>query len=89
MSAMSVSASAPDHFRAQAAAVGELDGDPIGVLDDVMIREDVALVVDDEAGAGAAARAVAAAAAEFERIVERVGARRREARSRRQPIQAA
>ena len=41
ISAMSVSGSDPMTSRAQAAAVGELDGDALGVLDDVVVGEDV------------------------------------------------
>ena len=37
--------------RAQAAAVGQLHGDPLGPLDDVVVGEDVAGRVDDEAAA--------------------------------------
>ena len=75
---MSVSGSDPIDVRAQAAAVGQLDRDALGALDDVMIGEDVALFVDDEAGAGAAPRRLAAAA-DVERILDAFGTRRRAA----------
>ena len=64
----------PDHLGAQAAAVGQLDRDPVGALDHVVVGEDVTLLVDDEAGAGAAPRRLAAAPI-VERIVERIGQR--------------
>ena len=62
-----------DQPRAQRAAVGQLHGDPLGAIDDVVVGEDAAVGVDDEAAAGAAARRVALArAAEIERAVEPV-----------------
>ena len=45
-----------DDAGAQAAAVRQLDGDALGALDDVVVRQDAAVGVDDEAAAGAAAR---------------------------------
>ena len=56
---MSVSGSAPIDARAQAAAVGQLHGDPLGAVDDVVVGEDAAVGVDDEAAAGAAPGRVA------------------------------
>ena len=58
-----------DHFGAQGAAVGELHRQALGAFDHVVIGEDVAFGIDQEAGAGAAPRRVAAAAARIERIV--------------------
>ena len=54
ISAMSVSWSLPMTRALQAAAVRQLDGDPVGAVDDVVVRQDAAVGVDDEAGAGAA-----------------------------------
>ena len=71
ISAMSVSGSAPIDARAKRAAVGQLDGDALGAVDDVMVREDAAVGVDDEAAAGAAPRRVALAAAGRGRSVRR------------------
>ena len=58
----------------QAAAVRQLDGDAPGAIDDVVVRQDAAVGVDDEAGAGAATRRVAVVArrAEAERPVEQL-----------------
>ena len=75
---MSVSWSLPIDARLQAAAVRQVDGDAIRPVDDVMVRQDAAVGVDDEAGAGAAAvrvvgiaaLGVAPPASEVERRVE-------------------
>ena len=45
-----------DDLAAERAAVGQRDRDPVGALDDVVIREDVAVGIDDEAAARALAR---------------------------------
>jgi hypothetical protein len=63
-----------DHPRTEAAAVGQLHGDPLGAVDDVIVRQDAAVGVDDEAAAGAAVRRVAIRPrrVEVERPVEQV-----------------
>ena len=61
ISAMSVSRIGADHVRPQRPAVGQLHGDPLGALDHVIVRQDAAVGVDDEAAAGAAARRIAVA----------------------------
>ena len=40
-----------EHARLQAAAVGKLHHDPLGVLDHVVVRQDLAVALDDEAAA--------------------------------------
>src|SRR5258706_5273809 len=40
-----------DHFRAELALVGQLHAHFVGIVDDMMIGDDVAVVADDEAGA--------------------------------------
>ena len=64
-----------------AAAVRELDDDPLGALDDVVVRQDAAVGVDDEAAAGAAARRIAIVArrpkSNGRRTVGRSGSERR------------
>ena len=52
---------------AQRAAVGQLHGETLGAFDHVVVREDVAFGVDQEAGARAAPRRVATPA-EVERV---------------------
>ena len=47
-----------DARRVQVPSVGQPHHDAVGAVDDVMIREDQAVGVDDEAGAGAAAWAL-------------------------------
>ena len=56
ISALSVSGVAADHLgrvALGAAAAEQADADVLGLLDDVVVREDEAGLVDDEAGAGA------------------------------------
>ena len=45
-----------DDLAAKRAAVRQRDGDPLGTLDDVVVGEDVAVAIDDEAAAGALPR---------------------------------
>jgi hypothetical protein len=52
-----------DDAGAQRAAVGQFDDDPFGAVDDVVVGQDAAVGVDDEAAAGAAPRDVAAVGA--------------------------
>ena len=55
-----------DHFRGERAAVGQLDPDLVGAVDDVVVGQDVAVGADDDAGAerrAASARGCAASAA--------------------------
>ena len=61
-----------DDSGAHAPAVGQLDDDALGAIDDVLVRQDAAVGVDDEAAAGAAARGIAVAPAETRRIVEQI-----------------
>ena len=60
-SATSVAGSMPTTSRPQRAAVGQRHRDPIGALDDVIVGQDVAVGVDDEAAAGALTRHVVVA----------------------------
>ena len=69
ISAMSVSGSEPTTSARRRAAVGQLHREPLGAFDHVVVGQDVAVGVDQEAGAGAAPRRVAAATARVERIV--------------------
>src|SRR5262249_41390514 len=50
---------AADDLRVEVAPVGELDPDLVGALDHVKVGQDVAVLVDDEAGADALAGGVA------------------------------
>ena len=67
-----------DHAGAQTAAVRQLDRDALGAIDDVVVRQDAAVGVDDEAAAGAAAHRIAVVPRrpEVERLVEQVRAAR-------------
>ena len=81
-----------DARRVQVPAVRQPHHDAIGAVDDVMVREDQTVGVDDEAGAGAAARALRIAlartieqlrAVRHRQAAEAAVARRARARSRR------
>jgi hypothetical protein len=65
---------ATDDPGANASAVREPDGDPLGALDDVVVRQDAAVGIDDEAAARAAARRIAVVPrrAELEWVAEQV-----------------
>ena len=60
-----------DPLGPQAPAVGQPHHDPVGALDHVMVGQDVAIRIDDEAGPGAAARTFTLA---LRRAAEEVGA---------------
>ena len=67
-----------DDARAQRPAVRQLDDDPLGALDDMVVGEDAAVGVDDEAAARAAPRVCRSrGAVEVERAAEvrRIAAR--------------
>ena len=59
---MSVSGSAPTTRARRMRPSDSLTSDPLGPVDDVVVREDAAVRVDDEPAAGAAPRRVAVAA---------------------------
>ena len=60
-----------DDARAESPAVRQLHRDPLGAIDDVVVGQDAAVGVDDEAAAGAAPRGIALAAGPLSRTVRR------------------
>ena len=75
-SAMSVAGIGADQLGVESAAVGQLDGDLLAVFDHVIVGDDEAGLVDDEAGAGAIALCGALRTAGLVELVEEIAERR-------------